>query len=180
MTREPSENLLAAEDQGGGQLLAAEDRDGGRVPRILAFETHIGGHHPSYIRNIARLWAQRQLPAQLEFLVTPAFFDAHPDVVQEVREKSPDWIQISAITKAEHQQIEGAGWKRVFDQGWKTFCRYAKEKQADHGLLMYSDHFQLPLLFGPTSPCPLSCVYFRPTFHYSPVSYTHLTLPTKA
>lgn len=137
-----------------------------KIPRILAFEMQIGGHHPSYIRNIARLWAQRQLPAQIEFLVTPAFFRDHSDVVAEVNQQWPDRIQIVSISDAEHQRIESAGWRREFE-GWKTFCEYARQKQADHGVLMYSDHFQLPLLFGQASPCPMSCVYFRPTFHYS-------------
>ncbi len=136
------------------------------IPRILAFEMQIGGHHPSYIRNIAKLWAQRQLPARIEFLVTPAFLQDHSDVVEEVGQRWPDRIEIVSITEAEHQRIESAGWRREFE-GWKTFCQYARRKHADHGVLMYSDHFQLPLLFGQTSPCPMSCVYFRPTFHYS-------------
>ena len=146
--------------------LFADLRTNDMVPKILAFEMQVGGHHPSYIRNIARLWAERQLPAQLEFLVTPPFLRDHADVVEEVNQQWPDRIQIVSIAEAEHQRIESAGWRREFE-GWKTFCQHAKQKRADHGVLMYSDHFQLPLVFGQASPCPMSCVYFRPTFHYS-------------
>lgn len=134
-------------------------------PTILAFEMQDGGHHPSYIRNIARLWHEHEIPATIEFLVTPKFAVRHRDVFEAVATVCPSRVRIRSLTDEEHKWIESSGKLREF-RGWKTFCKYATELNAVHGLLMYADHFQLPMLLGQSSPCPFSAIYFRPTFHY--------------
>jgi glycosyltransferase involved in cell wall biosynthesis len=40
---------------------------------------------------------------------------------------------------------------------------------------LYFDTYQLPLVFSVNSPCQVSGIYFRPTFHYQDFSECHLT-----
>ncbi len=133
--------------------------------RVLAFEIEVEGHHPSYIQNFAHAWIDRKIPAKIDFLVTPRFFDLHADVVDEVQNISPDDVRILSVTDDEFREMERSHRLRYF-KGWRLYCDYARRLGADHGLLMYFDFFQLPLLTGPASPCPFSVIYFRPTFHY--------------
>ncbi len=98
-------------------------------------------------------------------MVTPLFRELHESTYRHVEELSPDWITISTVDSSE-QAEPGTGELARHFQGWKAFCRHARQLNADHGLLMYFDHFQLPVMIGPRSPCPFSAIYFRPTFHY--------------
>jgi glycosyltransferase involved in cell wall biosynthesis len=136
----------------------------GGLQRTMAFEIETGGHHASYIRNFAQQWAGTLAPHQIHFVVTPDFFQKHADVVQLIASFKTDAVQIHAITPAENDRLKGRV-NRIFN-GWKLFCKYATQLKVDRGLLMYSDHFQIPMLVGQASPCPVSCIYFRPTFHY--------------
>lgn len=136
-----------------------------KTPRVLAFEMQTGGHHPSYIRNFASMWCEHDLDGEIDFLVTPEFFSRHADVVDQVGQLDPGKIRIHSLTDAEATNIESKPKLREF-KGWKVFCRYAEQWQVDHGLMMYADRFLLPMLLGRKSPCPLSMIYFRPTFHY--------------
>lgn len=136
----------------------------GGLQRTMAFEIETGGHHASYIRNFAQQWSENLDPHQIHFVVTPEFFQKHADVVELIRSFETDAVQIHAITQTEHDQLDGLA-NRIF-KGWKLFCKYATQLKVDRGLLMYSDYFQIPMLVGQASPCPVSCIYFRPTFHY--------------
>lgn len=142
--------------------------------RQMAFELETGGHHASYIRNFAQQWALRLAPHQIHFVVTPEFLERHRDVVELINDLSTDAVQIHSITPAESERLSSRV-TRAFS-GWKLFCKYAADLQVDRGLLMYSDHFQLPMLIGQASPCPVSCIYFRPTFHYRTLENYHPTL----
>ena len=142
--------------------------------RTMAFELETGGHHASYIRNFAQQWAENLAPHEIHFIVTPDFFQRHQDVIDLIESLKTDSVEIHAISATENDSL-GEGIKRIFN-GWKLFCRYAENLKADRGLLMYSDHFQLPMLFGKSSPCPVSCIYFRPTFHYGSLENYHPSL----
>ncbi len=134
--------------------------------RVMAFELQTGGHHPSYIRNFAEQWVNHSLPADIDFVVTPQFFKLHADVVESVNNLNKKSIRIHSISDEEDQRLQS----NLFlpeRYGWKLFCDYARKLNADRALLMYSDYFQLPIILGQSSPCPFSCIYFRPTFHYS-------------
>lgn len=135
-----------------------------RLQRTLAFEIETGGHHASYIRNFAQQWSENLAPHQIHFVVTPDFFQKHADVVELIESFETDAVQIHSITPTENNLIQGRV-NRMF-KGWKLFCKYATQLGVDRGLLMYSDRFQIPMLVGQASPCPVSCIYFRPTFHY--------------
>ena len=139
------------------------DTTGSGLQRTLAFEIETGGHHASYIRNFAQQWSENLEPHQIHFVVTPEFFQKHADVVELIESFETDAVQIHSITQTENEQLERLG--RMFN-GWKLFCKYATQLGVDRGLLMYSDQFQIPMLVGQASPCPISCIYFRPTFHY--------------
>ena len=134
-------------------------------PLVVAFEMQVRGHHPDYVRNFANIWAEKEIAGRFHFLVTPQFRELHESTYCHVRDLAPDWISISTIDESE-QPKPGSGELSRHLQGWKAYCRHARELRADHGFLMYFDHFQLPIIVGKRSPCPFSAIYFRPTFHY--------------
>ncbi|MEM7479420.1 MAG: glycosyltransferase [Planctomycetota bacterium] len=135
------------------------------LPRVLAFEMQTGGHHPSYIRNFAMQWAEKIQEHGIDFLVTKQFQERHDSVFELVNELAPQRIRMLALTKEESHQVRVESKFREF-AGWKLFCSYAESLRSSKAMLMYSDHFQLPMLVGRSAPCPVSCIYFRPTFHY--------------
>jgi len=141
------------------------------LQRMLAFEIETGGHHASYIRNFAQQWSENLAPHQIHFVVTPEFFQKHADVIEQIESLQTDAVQIHAITQLENGELNGRV-RRIFN-GWKLYCKYAAQLKVDRGVLMYSDHFQLPMLIGQASPCPVSCIYFRPTFHYDALKNYH-------
>jgi glycosyltransferase involved in cell wall biosynthesis len=132
--------------------------------RQMAFEMETGGHHASYIRNFAQQWSEHLSPHQIYFVVTPEFFERHRDVIDLIEDLPTDLVKIQSI-KSTESNLPSGGVRRAF-QTWKLFCKYASDLKVDRGLLMYSDYFQIPMLTGSPSPCPVSCIYFRPTFHY--------------
>ena len=148
-----------------------ETGDGVKLQRTMAFEMETGGHHASYIRNFAQQWAENLAPHEIHFVVTPEFFQRHQDVIELIESLATDAVHIHAISTTENDGL-GEGAKRIFN-GWKLFCKYAENLKVDRGLLMYSDHFQIPMLIGQASPCPVSCIYFRPTFHYGSLENYH-------
>ena len=140
-----------------------------RRMRVLAMELETEGHHPSYVRNFAKTWLEHEIPGDLDFLVSHKFYQRHPDVVAYVRSLTDHGLRIHSISDAEEKKMESNPYLRYF-HGWKLFCQYAKSLNCDHGLLMYSDFFQLPMLVSQRSPCPFSIIYFRPTYHYQKLS----------
>lgn len=175
--------LLVATEQRNNMSLALNACDGmndsaGAVPRVLAVEIEHLGHHPSYVRNFAKTWVEYQVNGQLKFLVTARFMRAHQDEVEFVRSLGEHGLSIEPLAC---QLPDRDGPRRVSDYwtAWKAFCDRAKDWKANHGLLMYSDFFQLPVCFGKESPCSLSAIYFRPTFHYSELPDYHPRLTTK-
>ena len=133
--------------------------------RVLAFELQTGGSHPSYVRNFANLWQQARIPATLRFVVSQKFRDQHADVWNFVDQQLASHIDIQSLSDAEESLVTKETVAREF-RGWKLCCKYARNFNATRSILMYSDRFQLPMLLGERSPCPVSCIYFRPTFHY--------------
>ncbi len=136
-----------------------------RRRHLVAFEFEVEGHHPGYVENFAHCWVSRPIAGQLTFVVTPKFFDLHGDCIERITKMDPDRVRIQALTMAEYRRMERISYLRYF-VGWELYCKYAADLQADHGLAMYFDFFQLPSVLGSRSPCPFSAIYFRPTFHY--------------
>ncbi len=133
--------------------------------RAMAFEMQTGGNHPSYIRNFANLWVDRLPECSIWFVVRKLFAEQHRLVFDEVNQLAPDRIRMVTMTDEESHQTRPDNKFREFS-GWKIFCKYAESFNVNKGMLMYSDHFQLPMLLGQPAPCQVSCIYFRPTFHY--------------
>ncbi|MCY2983210.1 MAG: glycosyltransferase family 4 protein [Planctomycetota bacterium] len=140
--------------------------------RVLAMDIDIRGHHPSYVRNFAKTWAEYNIQGNLDFLVSHRFFELHPDETKYVQSLSSHGIRIISLTQAEDDRMEAIPYLRYF-QAWKLFCKYSKSLESNHGLLMFSDYLQLPMLIGKQAPCPFSMIYFRPTFHYQILGNYH-------
>ena len=137
-----------------------------QLPKVLAVELEVRGHHADYIRNFANIWVEREFPAQLEFLVTRPFLKYHANIVDHFRRLGDKPVSLHVISEEEQARLDLRP-RLKYWYGWKLFCKYAEQLQASYGLLMYSDYFQLPVCMGKKSPCPFSAIYFRPTFHYS-------------
>lgn len=144
---------------------ALEFPPGKENSRVVAFEMEVEGHHPGYVLNFAKTWAQFGVPGMLDFVVTPKFFDLHAEEVAEVQALRDFGITIHRLTDNEHERMERISYLRYF-HAWRYFCDYIDRLDADHGLVMYYDFFQLPSVVGPACPKPYSVLYFRPTFHY--------------
>ncbi|MEO0686923.1 MAG: glycosyltransferase family 1 protein, partial [Cyanobacteria bacterium J06649_11] len=132
-------------------------------PRFLLFDLAVGGHHPSYIRYLLEHWHNEKIVGHLSIIVSPEFLEKHNDVVGLATFNS-EFIAITSDETSKLSQLNG-NIKRAFAE-WEIYCKYATDLQVDHSLLMYFDHFQLPIVFGGKSPCSMSGIYFRPSFHY--------------
>ncbi len=132
-------------------------------PRIMLFDLATGGHHPSYIHYLVEYWRNENLAGNLFIVVSPEFLKKHIDIVSLACSS----VNFVAITPEQAKKLEKI--KRIINRAsfeWKLFCKYARALQINHAVLMYFDHFQLPLAFGANAPCSFSGIYFRPTFHY--------------
>lgn len=138
---------------------------------IMLFDLSINGHHPAYIRHLICYWGENKLPGYLNIVVSPQFIQHHSDVVDLASSYSESNIKFVAIDPDAEAALKSrkSGFnrtRRAF-QEWNLLCRYANSLRASQCLIMYFDTCQLPLAFGKKPPCPVSGIYFRPTFHYS-------------
>jgi glycosyltransferase involved in cell wall biosynthesis len=135
--------------------------------RLLLFDLQTGGHHPSYIKQIVEYWCQHQLTDELLVVVSPDFIHLHSDILQSATQNKFNNIKLIAISSEDNKNLRNQtnSFNKIF-QEWKIFCKYAEILHPQHSLLMYFDHFQLPLMLGGKPPCSFSGIYFRPTFHY--------------
>ncbi|MBW4538627.1 MAG: glycosyltransferase [Myxacorys chilensis ATA2-1-KO14] len=135
---------------------------------LLVFDLLSQGHHAAYIRHLVEYWCSTQCPDSLTCVVTPEFLEFHPDLINFASEHGQPNVQFFPISEEDfiHLKAQVSFTAKVFTE-WNLFCRYAGELNASQALLMYFDHLQLPILFGRKAPCPVSGIYFRPTFHYT-------------
>ena len=141
---------------------------------LMLFDLSIFGHHAAYIKYLVQYWGDRQLEDRIDVVVSPMFVEKHSDVVALVTEYDRQNIQIVPISTTEDVALKSRNSKlkrtwRNF-QEWQLLCRYAKALDASECLIMYLDTCQIPLALGFKSPCKLSGIYFKPTFHYSDFS----------
>jgi glycosyltransferase involved in cell wall biosynthesis len=139
--------------------------------RILIFDLNLGGHYPAYIKHLARYWCNNQIAGILNIVVSPKFLSFHSNVLAAASKCSSGRVNFVAITPQEEQQLRGrvspiSRNLRNF-QEWKLLRKYAQSLEASQCLLPFFDNFQLPLAFSRDFSCPLSGIYFRPTFHYT-------------
>ena len=138
---------------------------------LMLFDLSIFGHHAAYIKHLVQYWGDRQLTDRLDVVVSPLFIEKHADVVDLVTEYNQKNIQIVPISTAEEVALKsrssklGRTWRSF--QEWQLLCQYARSLDTSECLIMYLDTCQIPLAVGLKSPCKLSGIYFKPTFHYS-------------
>lgn len=138
---------------------------------IMLFDLSINGHHPAYIRHLIYYWGEKNLPGYLNIVVSPQFIQHHSDVVALADSYGESNINFVAIAPDAEVALKSrkSGFNRTMRafQEWNLLCQYANSLKANQCLIMYFDTCQLPLAFGKKPPCPVSGIYFRPTFHYS-------------
>lgn len=139
---------------------------------LLLFDLNPHGHHPVYLRHLMQHWHQHQIPGCLQLVVSPEMVENHSDLLHS-QVTGDSRIEFTVISASEYQTYRQA--RSLIQQSfieWSLFCRYAKALNSTQALLLYLDSLQLPLAFGERSPCPVSGIYFRPSFHY-PRFLTH-------
>jgi glycosyltransferase involved in cell wall biosynthesis len=138
--------------------------------RLMLFDLALGGHHGNYIQHLIDRAYQQGFEGAIDIVVLPQFAEVHQDTVAAInRDKHPQ-IELVPISDAEATALGSrrSGISRALRnlREWQIFCKYAKDLQTTHALIMYLDTCELPLAIGMKSPCPFSGIYFRPTFHY--------------
>ncbi|WP_207509444.1 glycosyltransferase [Telluribacter humicola] len=129
--------------------------------KLLIFDTILNGHHSDYISCLIDYWYSNQLPGQL-YVVTPKGLS---------NSLPADYSASSRLTFIEipdqelHQAQHASRLNRAFAE-WNLYVKYAEQIRPTHAMLMYFDLFQLGVWLGKKSPCPVSGIYFRPSFHY--------------
>jgi glycosyltransferase involved in cell wall biosynthesis len=152
---------------------------------LLIFDLSLYGHHPGYIKYLTEYWSDNNFSCDISVVVSPKFLVEHSDVVELSRHTvasrtacgMPGKVNFIAMLPEEEKALASRdnGFKRNWRnfQEWWLFCKYAKSLKVDHGLIMYLDTYQLPIALGYSPPCPISGIYFRPTFHYPQLSGKH-------
>jgi len=133
----------------------------------MAFDIDEEGHHPAYIHHLVKYWCAKKLPGHLDIVVSPLFIKKYDDLVSTISSCKRQRVELVPIEADDYAKLQSQRLRILrYFEGWKLFCRYAAKLQANHGLLMYFDFFQLPSVLSTDPPCPFSGIYFRPTFHY--------------
>lgn len=138
--------------------------------KTLLFDLGLGGHHGNYIRYLIEFWIAERIPGSLHIVVLPQFLQFHQDVADAIPAVESDRFKIIPIRAAEAARLKSRDtlkhrtWRNF--QEWDLMCKYAQLQQATECLMMYFDTCELPLTTGKAAPCPVSGIYFKPTFHY--------------
>jgi glycosyltransferase involved in cell wall biosynthesis len=135
---------------------------------IMLFDLSIHGHHPAYIQHIIHYWHLNQVSKPLNIVVSPQFLEHHADVVDlAAGTENVSFVAIAAESQAQLKP-RNSSWNRMVRsfQEWQLLCQYAETLATSHCLVMYFDTCQIPLVLGQKSPCLISGIYFKPSFHY--------------
>ncbi len=143
---------------------------------LMFFDLSIRGHHPAYIQHLIQYFVVESLPGRLVIVVSPHFLTEHKDVIEFARHSTTQ-VQFQAISQAETKMLGQRKTPRqrllrTFRE-WQLLVKYARALEASHCLALYLDTCLRPLAISQSLPCPLSGIYFRPTFHYSTFSQPH-------
>lgn len=151
---------------------------------VMLFEMAIYGHHAAYIRHLVRYWCQQGLAGHFYLVVTAQFIAECADIVAIEQEYPQSKVTFLVITPAEEASLtqhlssfiqrKARAW-----QEWNLLCSYARQLQVTHCLLASFDFFQWPFLLAQKPPCPISSIYFKPTFHYASFSGYEPTLKSR-
>lgn len=149
---------------------------------ILLFELSTYGHHTVYIRHLVEHWLKNHLPGSVHIVVAPRFFEKCADLVARVSQYPSAGIAFLPLSEAEEASLttnlKGFINRKIRAwQEWHLICAYARKTEATHCFLPSFDFFQWPLIFGQKPPCPISGIYFKPTFHYGSFA-AHVSTPS--
>lgn len=139
-------------------------------PVITLMSLNLGGHYPSYIKHLTSYWVKYQLPGILNIVVFPEFLEQYALLKDSNVENETNNIKFVTISPEEASSLITQ--KSIINralyrfQEWNLFVKYACLLNSTHALIMILDHFRLPLALSLKSPCPISGIYFRPSFHY--------------
>jgi glycosyltransferase involved in cell wall biosynthesis len=135
----------------------------------MLFDLAEGGHHAGYIQHLVEYWCKQRLPGRLDIVVSPKLRQQCSDAANVALNYGCNNINFVEISQAEVAVLSAKKNKisifRAF-QEWHLLGKYSTSLGSTHCLLMYFDTIQLPIALGKKPPCPLSGIYFRPTFHY--------------
>lgn len=137
----------------------------------LVFDLAATGHHASYIEYLARHWLAHRRRGRLAVVVSPEFFERHGRVVgmdggDALRffKVDPGELPRTPDTATRPSRLELL---RYSLDEWRVLGRYCRQLGAGHAVVMQIDvALQGPLALGVRTHCPVSGIYFRPTFHY--------------
>ncbi|MGC1306807.1 MAG: glycosyltransferase [Phormidesmis sp.] len=162
--------------------MASIEREPSQVSnRMMLFELSIYGHHSTYIQHLVRYWCENTLSGCFYLVVASQFMEKHADVVS-IAEQYPDanvfFLPLSETEEASLTANTSNFFYRKARawQEWNLMCAYASKWQVSHCFLDSFDFFQWPFLLSKKPPCPISGIYFKPTFHYSTFA-THVATP---
>jgi glycosyltransferase involved in cell wall biosynthesis len=138
---------------------------------LMIFDLSVRGHHPSYIKFLIQGWQQFKVSGTLSVVVSPKFIEEHTDVLLFANKLQIPNVEFVAIAPEEEAKLKARKssrqrLSRTF-QEWQLFHQYARRLEATECLLPYFDTYQLPISLQHSFPCPVSGIYFRPSFHYS-------------
>lgn len=143
----------------------------------MLFDLEHVGHHANYIRHLIRYCGENELSTKLYIVVSPQFVEKHLDVIQTAHKYWQASITFVSISKQESKALEESkhAFSRLLNRlkEWRLLCKYAAKLAVDHCLILYLDASELPLVLGLKPPCPISGIYFRPTFHYENFAAHH-------
>lgn len=140
--------------------------------KIMLFEMSIYGHHSTYIRHLVRYWCEQAMRGHFYVVVTAQFVEECSEIMAIAQQYPQANVSFLPLTPSEEAtltahpssflQRKARAW-----QEWNLMCAYAKNLRATHCFLASFDFFTWPFLLAQTPPCPISSIYFKPTFHYA-------------
>ena len=144
--------------------------------RVVVFDLELGGHHASYIQYLIEYWCENELDGQLLVVVAPEFTQMHARVVALTSRCKRENVQFVPVDDDAFTKTRQKSWLRTVSGEWKLLVKCCRQLEATHCLVMHYDRYQLPLALDRAFPCPISGIYFRPTFHYSRFSNHEFSL----
>ena len=150
---------------------------------LMFFDLSIRGHHPAYIQHLIKYFIANSLPGRLVIVVSPRFFEEHYEVVEIAQRCAPTQVRFQAISQAEEKMLGSrkTAQQRLYRaaQEWRLLLKYAQALKAKHCLALYFDTCLRPLAVSRPLPCPISGIYFRPTFHYPTFAHYRSTYKSR-
>ena len=140
--------------------------------RILLFDLAYRGPHAGYLQHLVTYWLSQDSVGQLDILVSSRFIEQHTQIVELATQGQH--VRFLSIDPVEQQQlIESADLEHSFRgriqrafQEWRLLQKYTRLLNSTHCMILYLDTMLLRFALAGDLPCPFSCIYFRPVFHY--------------